>query len=170
MRSISTKKGDDGFTGLLGGGRASKDALRFEALGDLDELMAAIGVARQHVRKRPTRKELLVLQESLFLVGAELATPPAKAARLRKRIDAAALADLERRLKALESRCDVCRHFVTPGAGSGSAHVDFARAVARRCERRIVALARAGQVRNKHLLAWMNRLSDYLWLLARCES
>lgn len=141
------------------------------AYGDLDELVSVLGVARCQAVRAEVRAEILVLQRDLFSIGAELATALDHVNLLKHRIGPAELAAFEARRAALEAQIEMPDGFIIPG-GSGSlgaAHLDHARTIARRLERRTVTLARANLVDNPNLLVWLNRLSDYLWLLARRE-
>ncbi len=167
-RSITTGAGDRGMTRLFSGEEVSKGSQRPEACGDVDELVSALGLARAHVRKDEVRDAILHLQRSLFTVAAEVATSRGKIGLLAERVDAAMVQDLDRKRATLEQRIKMPSGFIIPGGSVGAAHLDYARAVARRCERRVVALA-GGEIPDEHLLVWMNRLSDYLWLLARQE-
>ncbi len=166
---ITTGQGDKGFTRLFSGEEVPKDAPPLEFLGDLDELVSVLGVARLHAVQPETREAILAVQRDLFRVGSELATAPDQAALLSGRVDTESVRQLEARGRALEASQPMPANFVIPGATLAAAHLDLARAVARRCERRVAALHRSGWCRNEHVLAWMNRLSDYLWLLARSE-
>lgn len=169
--SITTKVGDKGTTFLFSGEEVFKDSPRTETYGDVDELVSVLGVARCHALQAEVRDLLLDLQRELFTVGAELATAIDHVDLLKHRIDESGLKSFESRRNALEARVTMPDGFIIPG-GSGSvasAHIDHARTIARRLERKTVSLARSGLVANPHLLVWMNRLSDYLWLLARLE-
>lgn len=169
--SITTKVGDRGTTFLFSGEEVFKDSPRTETYGDVDELVSLLGVARCQTVQVEVRDMLLELQRDLFTVGAELATAIDHAGLLKTRIDESALSLFERRRDEWEARITMPDGFIIPG-GSGSlgaAHIDHARTVARRLERKTVSLARAGLVANPHLLVWLNRLSDFLWLLARVE-
>jgi cob(I)alamin adenosyltransferase len=168
-RSITTKVGDKGTTFLLSGEEVPKDSPRTEAYGDLDEVVSALGVAKCLCRHPGMAETLAELQRDLFVAGAELATSADRVAMLARRIDADMLAALESRSQALEGQIEMPRGFVLPGAAQAAAHLDVARAIARRCERKVAGLVRSGLVGNRHLLIWFNRLSDYLWLLARQE-
>ncbi|MFI5259882.1 MAG: cob(I)yrinic acid a,c-diamide adenosyltransferase [Candidatus Limnocylindrales bacterium] len=180
--SIATKKGDDGTTGLLfGGDRIPKDDLRTEAYGTLDETVAALGLARAElaVKRRldalpPALADLepliLRIQRELFVAGAELATDPIAWGRLQDgttRVSAAMVDGIETLLAEYESRIDVPKEFVVAGETRASAALELARTVVRRAERRAVTLDRAGQVPGRHLLPYINRLADLLWVLAR---
>ncbi|MCS6771852.1 MAG: cob(I)yrinic acid a,c-diamide adenosyltransferase [Kiritimatiellae bacterium] len=171
MRSITTKVGDRGTTFLFSGEEVPKDSPRTMAYGDLDELVSALGLARCHVESEEIKNDILLIQRDLFTVGAELATAVDHVNLLKQRIGEAELSEFESRRSSLEARIRMPDGFIIPG-GSGSrgaAFLDFARAIARRLERRAVRLQRAGLIDNRHLLIWLNRLSDYLWLLARLE-
>ena len=110
------------------------------------------------------------MQRSLFTIGAELATTPQKISRLKKRIDQPILKILEEKRTALEALVEIPNGFVIPGGHSICAsYLDYARAISRRCERKIVELSEKKEFSNETLLIWMNRLSDYLYLLARFE-
>lgn len=164
-----TGRGDGGTTRLYSGEEVPKDAPPLEALGDLDELGCLLGLARLEARRQSTREALLSLQRRLFDVGAELVTSPDKAEALPARAGPESIGQLEKQGLVLEGLRRLPEDFVVPGATLAAAHLDLARAVARRCERRVTALCRDGWCRNSHLPVWMNRLSDYLWLLARSE-
>ena len=167
--SITTRRGDAGDTRLFSGETVRKNAPRPSAYGDLDELISVLGVARAQCRHAATQEAVLRLQRQLFVAGSELATTPGGFARLKQRVDAAMLAELDERCAALEARLTMPRGFIVPGASLAGAQLDVARTVSRRVERQVVGLADAGEVKNAELLAWLNRLSDYLWLLARSE-
>ncbi len=168
-KSIITRVGDRGTTRLFSGEEVSKNSPRPCACGEVDELVSALGLARAHVACDADRGALLHLQRTLFHVGAEVATMASKRSVLERRLDASAVEDIEHRCAAAEKRVDLPDGFVVPGGNPGAAFLDHARAVARRCERRLVGLHDAGQLRNEFILVWMNRLSDYLWLMARIE-
>jgi len=165
--SITTRQGDQGQTRLHDGQRVSKDHPRLDALGDLDELISALGVARARAPEGELRDGLLDLQRELFVAGSEAAVSPERAAALPARIGAGHCARMDALCAKLESRAGAPRDFIVPGENETGAYLDFARSVARRCERRFVALSDAGAIRNPSLLQWMNRLSDALWLMAR---
>ena len=163
--SITTKAGDTGQTRLFSGEKISKNAPQTHAYGDIDELVSLLGIARAY--SDTAASEILALQSQLFIIGSELATTPTKSARLPQRITASLVAEMDAQCQALESRIVMPTTFVLPGGTVLAAHLDVARAVARRCERNIVSLHDAGLLENPLILVWMNRLSDYLWLLAR---
>lgn len=174
--AVATGAGDDGTTGLLYGGRVGKDSLAVEAYGTIDELVAALGVARAELSSLPTGtlaelSALIVrLQRESFVAGAELATGADAIDRLRDgvtRVDEAMVLAVETDLAAWESLVTMPREFVLPGASRLSAALEMARVTARRAERRIVALGHAGHPVGPWLVPWVNRVADLLWVLAR---
>lgn len=167
--SITTRTGDGGTTRLFSGEEVPKHASRVEALGAVDETVSTLGIARAAARRIETRDAIRAVQKDLFVVGAEIATTVDAIARLPRRIDGTRLADLDRRRDTLEAVTPWPQGFVVPGANPASAHLDHARAVARRLERCVSRLLDEGVIENRTLLMWLNRLSDYLWLLARSE-
>ncbi len=171
--AVATGKGDDGTTGLLYGGRVAKDDPRTDAYGAIDEAVAALGVARVALSAAGL-KELseLVLryQRELFVVGAELATNPTFVSRLKDavtRVSEAMLNAVEADLARWESRVEMPREFIVPGETAASAALELARTVLRRAERRIVALGRVVEIEGSWVLAYVNRLADLIWVLAR---
>jgi cob(I)alamin adenosyltransferase len=180
--TVATGRGDDGTTGLLyGGERIAKDDLRTEAYGTIDEAVAALGLARaeldlkrQHGSLPPVlggiEETILRIQRDLFVVGAELATNPDAWDRLedgRTRVGAAMVEGVETLLVNLEKHLTMPREFVVPGETVTSAALELARTILRRAERRAVALDRAGMIPGRHLLPYLNRLADFVWVLAR---
>jgi cob(I)alamin adenosyltransferase len=180
--AVATKRGDDGTTGLLfGGDRIFKDDPRTEAFGAVDEAIAALGVARAELGLKAQYGTvprildglpdlILRLQRELFVVGAELATAPDAADRQKPgetRVTAAMVDGLDAVLAETEAAVELPREFVVPGETRLSAYLEMARTTMRRAERRAVALRRAEPVGDDHLLAYLNRLADLLWILAR---
>jgi cob(I)alamin adenosyltransferase len=163
---VTTRTGDRGETSLFGRDRVRKTDARIEALGDLDEAQAAIGLARATVRGRD-KATLLDLEHGLYVAMAEVATPRKDLERLHARIDADAVRTLDELIEALRERAGVEGRFVVPGGDPASATLDVARTVVRRAERSVVALADRKVVDGADLLQWLNRLSDVLFLLAR---
>lgn len=169
---IYTKTGDDGTTGLLYGGRASKDDLRVEAYGTSDEAVAALGVARAATADADLRGTILRLQRELFVVGAELATGTENQRKLKPgetKVTPAMVAALEGLIDGFTERTEMPKEFVIPGESQVSAALDVARAIVRRCERRTVAMAREGMLADAEALRYLNRLADLLFVLARHE-
>jgi len=160
---IYTRTGDAGQTGLFGGGRVPKDDARVAAYGEVDELNAALGVARAAGLDEPCR----VLQEQLFTVGAVLATPrETKADAHIPHVDPVWITAMESSIDTLEKELQPQRHFILPGGTPGSAALHLARTVCRRAERRVVPLFREGLV-DEVTLHFLNRLSDLLFVMAR---
>ena len=160
--------GDDGSTGLLGGGRAPKDDPRIEAFGTVDEASSALGLARSltpHARVRSMCEEL---QRGLYAVGAELGTNP-KAEKSFVKTGAAEIMRLEELITELEMAVRMPEGFILPGATPASGALDLARAITRRAERRCLTLERAGGLENPDVRRWLNRLSLLLFVLARFE-
>jgi cob(I)alamin adenosyltransferase len=169
---IYTKRGDDGSTGLLYGGRISKADLRTEAYGTTDEAVAALGVARVFIADSLLADLILHLQRQLFVAGAELATSADNAGKLTdgvSRVTEEMVAELERHIDEYEVRARMPDEFIIPGESRGSAFLDLARTVVRRAERRVVELATREPATNLVLVRWLNRLSDLLFVLARYE-
>jgi cob(I)alamin adenosyltransferase len=179
--AVATGKGDDGTTGLLYGGRIAKDDARAEAYGTIDEAVACMGVARAEVAELAAAAALpapiaalgdtlLKLQRDLFVAGSELATNPDAWDRLRDgetRVDEPMLIQLEEMLREAESRMEMPREFVVPGADRLSAALEVSRTVIRRAERRVIALDHDRLVPGAWLMPYLNRLADLLWVLAR---
>jgi cob(I)alamin adenosyltransferase len=166
---VATRTGDGGETSLFGKGRVRKTDPRIEALGDLDETQAVIGVARSLAPRSSLGRELLDLQRGLYLVMAEVATPRDDLERLKKSVDGAAVARLDQVLETLKKTTPIEGRFVIPGENRFSASLDNARTVARRAERRVVECVDEGFVSGDDLLPWLNRLSDVLFVLARAS-
>ncbi len=167
--SITTKTGDRGQASIYSGERVSKNSDRLEAIGTVDELVSILGIARCHSKESVTEEAVLYLQRMLFTFASELATSAEKLEKLSKRLDQDAMDELDRRRDKLEAETTLPNGFIVPGGNLGSAHLDHARTVARRIERRVVGMNEAGILPNPVVLSWINRLSDYLYLLARTE-
>jgi cob(I)alamin adenosyltransferase len=162
--SITTKSGDDGSTGLWSGERVGKDDPRIEICGDIDELSSLLGFARLAATLGPSREALEALQRDLLRLAGELASvDPA----FTDPIQSWDEEGLTAKTRALEAAIPFLG-FVLPGRTEGSARIDLARTVARRVERRVVALSRTAPV-SDILRRYLNRLSDYLFMLARAE-
>ncbi len=169
MKSITTKQGDGGLTRLFSGEKVSKNSPRINSYGDIDELVSILGIARQQTKKADIQEALLFIQRSLFIAASELATTSEKLSWLKNRIDNDALKILDDKRDALEKIVTIPNGFIVPANTLAASYIDYARAVSRRCERKIIALLEKKIIANTILLIWFNRLSDYLYLLARCE-
>ena len=173
MPRIYTKTGDDGTTGLLYGGRVSKDDLVTEAYGTTDETVAVLGLARGFATDTAMAEEILALQRELFVVGADLATNPAERAKLQAGVSLVTTdmtERLEARIDELVAERPLPQVFIVPGANPASAALDVARSTIRRAERAVVALERAEREVNHEVRRYLNRLSDLLFVLARWEA
>ncbi len=168
LNKIYTKTGDAGDTGLSTGERRPKDDVRIAAYGTVDETNAVIGVARIHV-SGDVDEMLGRIQNDLFDLGADLATPesdkPLGFTPLR--ITAAQVERLETEIDKLNSYLSPLDSFVLPGGTTGAAYLHMARTVARRAERFIVASSRGGEIISPDARAYINRLSDFLFVAAR---
>lgn len=164
---IYTRTGDNGSTGLFGGPRVAKDEDRIEAYGSVDELNAAIGMVRSALTVLEVDQQLASIQNELFAVGAELATPDPDAHGVRM-ISAASIRRLETWIDELEQELQPLKQFILPGGAPAAAQMHLARAICRRAERRVVTLVRRHEVSvSEELLSYLNRLSDLLFVQAR---
>jgi cob(I)alamin adenosyltransferase len=164
---IYTRTGDDGTTGLFGGGRRSKADIRVEAYGTIDETNAAIGVARAAGLPRSIDGVLAEVQSDLFTVGAELGCVPGEEAKLKMTLIGVADAErLERAIDAAEEGLPPLKTFVLSGGSAGAAALHLARCVARRAERLVIAAGAESAVRSEPIV-YLNRLSDLLFTYAR---
>lgn len=172
MVKIYTKKGDDGTTALWYGGRVPKHHGRTEAYGSLDEACSHLGVARAlcDAGEAELAKDILQLQDDLFVAGAELATASEASDRLEdgvSRTTEEMVAELERRIDRYMADVDLPPQFVIPGGNQLSAQLDVARTAVRRAERRIAALAEDGELASETVIHLVNRASDLVYAMAR---
>ena len=169
--SIATRTGDNGTTGLMYNRRVSKCHPRVKAYGTVDELNAALGMARATAQESFVRENLLVIQKDLVTVMGELATQVEDLSRYVKDgfsiVTADLTAKLDKLVKEIESQKISFKGWATPGATLNSAALDVARTVCRRAERHVCALQESQQLNNPEIIIYLNRLSDTLWLLAR---
>lgn len=166
---IYTKTGDEGLTGLFGGGRVSKDDPRVEAYGDVDELNASLGFARA-VEMMPRIDEVLVpIQRDLFSLGALLATPDREKMHdhlAKAQIDDGRIRELEQAIDTCDKELEPLRAFIVPGGTPKAAALHVARTVCRRAERRVIHLQNEVEI-PQIVVVYLNRLSDLLFTLAR---
>ncbi|MGV2103333.1 cob(I)yrinic acid a,c-diamide adenosyltransferase [Rhizobium sp. 21-4511-3d] len=171
LNKIYTKTGDDGTTALVSGPRRQKHDLRVEAYGTIDETNSAIGIVRLHTADLPELDRMLMLiQNDLFDLGADLATPdtgkPLDYEPLR--IVAAQVTRLEGDIDTLNADLEPLKSFVLPAGSPAAAHLHLARTISRRAERLMVALSRTeGEIVGAEALKYVNRLSDFLFVAAR---
>jgi cob(I)alamin adenosyltransferase len=163
---IYTKTGDDGTTGLFGGGRLPKASLRVEAYGTVDELNATIGLARASKLDADSEGVLARVQVDLFTLGAELACVPGQEAKLNMPLlESEDASRLEVAIDQAETFVPQLKYFILPGGSPQAAALHLARTVCRRAERAVLALDDAEP--RKELVIYLNRLSDLLFVLAR---
>lgn len=165
---IYTRKGDKGETGLIGGTRVFKSALRVEAYGEVDELNAVLGWIRAKLTDETIRKDLLQIQRDLFAVGAQLADPTGHVEQKAEKagLHEGRVRDLEGIIDRYDTALSPLRAFILPGGSEGGALLHLARTVCRRAERRMVALSQNVPL-SPALITYINRLSDLLFTLAR---
>jgi len=163
---IYTKTGDKGDTSLVGGQRVPKDALRIEAYGTVDELNSILGVVLASDADPELRSFLTPVQNQLFDLGADLATPRSVQRKNIRRIEPKDAQPLEKIIDSIEPRLKPLRSFILPGGSPLAAQLHFARTVCRRAERTVVRLSRNEDI-GEAITIYLNRLSDLLFILAR---
>jgi cob(I)alamin adenosyltransferase len=172
-RRVYTRTGDDGTTALLYGGRVAKDSTGPAAYGAVDEAVSALGLARAEVERGSELDDLLIrLQRELFVVGAELATAPDNRRKLSpgvSRVTAEMVTALEPVIDDVTTRFESPQEFVLPGENRVAAALDLARTVVRRAERESVAAHAAGWLDDSEVVAYLNRLADLVYTLARWQ-
>ncbi|OAO02895.1 ATP:cob(I)alamin adenosyltransferase [Sphingomonadales bacterium EhC05] len=171
LNKIYTKTGDDGTTGLVDGSRIAKNHPRMAAIGDIDELNSTLGVAICEIADEALVKTLRIIQNDLFDLGADLATPAEadddfEPSEMVLRIVPSQVDRLEQEIDTVNERLDPLTSFILPGGSKAAATIHLARATARRAEREAVSAAQEMTI-NPQALAYVNRLSDYLFVLAR---
>ena len=164
LNKIYTRTGDGGSAGLVDGSRVSKSSLRMIAIGEVDEANAAIGVAIAALKDDQLQLRLLAIQTDLFDLGADVATPGRVEGALR--IVAEQVARLEIEIDDMNATLAPLSSFILPGGSAGVSSLHLARAIVRRAERAAVALHERESL-NPHLIAYLNRLSDHLFVAAR---
>jgi cob(I)alamin adenosyltransferase len=163
---IYTKTGDKGETSLIGGTRVPKHHIRIEAYGTVDELNSWVGLLRDEVSDATTKKLLIEVQDRLFTIGSLLAADPGKNKMKLPELSAADIALLENEIDAIDAVVPPMKNFVLPGGNVIVSHCHIARCVCRRAERCITHLSESTDV-PELLLQYLNRLSDYLFMLSR---
>lgn len=166
---IYTKTGDDGTTSLFSGGRVSKTHLRVEAYGTVDELNSVLGVVRAHKPQRRCDEWLARVQWQLFNLGADLATPLDSKAEWVVRMDADTVVWLEDAIDEMTAELPELKNFILPGGSLVAANIHVARTVCRRAERVVIQLQDQEPV-GEQVIHYLNRLSDFLFTLARWEN
>ncbi|MDA8239312.1 MAG: cob(I)yrinic acid a,c-diamide adenosyltransferase [Nitrospiraceae bacterium] len=166
---ISTKKGDDGYTGTLGGERVPKYHIVTEAVGNVDEANSLLGLARASSKEKRTKRILLQVQKHLFIIGAELSTAGGHGKTLRKEISPAEVVWLEKLIDDMEEALALPPGFVAFGGEECSAKLDVARTAVRKAERTAVKMSGEKLIERPFVLKYLNRLSDLLFVLACYE-
>ncbi|PKB82356.1 MAG: ATP:cob(I)alamin adenosyltransferase [SAR202 cluster bacterium Io17-Chloro-G9] len=171
-KRVYTKFGDKGETSLLYGGRVSKNNPHSEAYGITDEAVSAMGLARSLSEDTRVKDTLRDLQRDLFTIAAELATDPGKYELFQqhfKPVTPEMVESLENTIDSLEEDVDMPKVFILPGGTPASSAMDMARCIIRTAERRVVALREENLLTNDYILAYLNRLGDLLFVLARYQ-
>ncbi len=164
-----SKKGDQGFTSLMGGQRIPKCDARPDTYGTIDEASSALGIARASAARPKTKEIVMSIQKDLLLLGAELAILPEDSSRFSYRITASHVERVENWIEELQKEVTLGREFIFPGATLSSAAIDLARTIVRRAERCAVRLVQEKIITNKEVLRYLNRLADLIFTLARYE-
>jgi cob(I)alamin adenosyltransferase len=167
MAKVTTGTGDAGYTSLLGEHRVPKYDARPETFGTVDEATSALGLARATTRDARAREIILHMQQDLYVLMAELATPPENLQAIGMRITALHVAWLESIEEELKAAVAIPNKFIIPGDTLDGAALDLARTIIRRAERLAVRLLHEGMTQNGDLLRYLNRLSDAVFILAR---
>ena len=162
---IYTRTGDDGSTGLFGGARLPKHHIRIEAYGTVDELNSVIGWLMTFITEEITRELLQTIQSRLFTVGSNLASDPEKEM-ITPDLTDEDIKSIENAIDTMQQNLPALKHFILPGGSPSVSAAHLARTVCRRAERRFVALAYESEVETRIIL-YLNRLSDYFFVLAR---
>ncbi len=169
FEKVTTRGGDRGESSLYSGERRTKDDIFFQTLGDVDELQSSLGLMRAYLEDKIAAREIYVIQKHLVKIGGEIATTPSSD--LYQQFEHPTEKDtevLEAQMKKLADRADIPDAFVMSGSSRPSAHADMARSIARRAERSLVGLIRSRHLIHLHVCQqYLNRLSDYLFMLAR---
>ena len=168
---IYTKIGDKGETSLFGGERVSKSSSRIEAYGTVDELNSFIGLAVTEVYDSSVKDLLVKIQNQLFILGSDLATPKInKAAKLKiQRVTPKFYMEIEKAIDHFDNKLEILKNFILPGGSKSAALLHICRTITRRAERKVVALNSAVKV-GSNIIIFLNRLSDLFFVLARYEN
>jgi len=170
---IYTKTGDKGETGLFGGKRVQKSSVRINAYGTVDELNAALGLSLCYVQNEKVKSVLEQLQNQLFVVGADLATP-LETGSIRQRgtiprVSEDDISESEKAIDFFDKQLEELRYFILPGGSKSAAQLHIARTICRRAEREIVLLSQQEEI-NQNIVIFVNRISDLLFVLSRIEN
>jgi cob(I)alamin adenosyltransferase len=168
---IYTKTGDKGETGLFGGERVSKNSPRLEAYGTIDELNSFIGLAITEIKSKEIKLLLQKIQNQLFIVGSDLATPDTEKNKKLNitRTPENFYLEIESEIDKYEEKLESLKNFILPGGSKGSAHLHVCRSIARRAERHLVALNSTVKI-GDNIVIFLNRISDLFFVLSRFEN
>ncbi len=166
---IYTKTGDDGTTSLVGGERVNKDSLRVECYGTVDEVNSILGLIIAEIKIEDVCTLLNEIQNKLFTIGGELATPENKSEFNKVRLVNDDILLLETSIDKYEEKLESLKQFILPGGTKGASLLHYARSICRRVERLVISLSKKEKVSNL-ILIYLNRLSDLLFVLARYEN
>lgn len=169
MAQVTTRTGDDGYTDLLGNRRVPKYHRRPEAFGTIDEATSALGLARAYAQDQDFKDQIYRIQNDLYILMAELATPPENYEKVDFKIRVEQLDRLEAESEQLKTEVEIGKSFVVPGTTVTGAALDLARTVVRRAERSVARLFHEGDITNPYALRYLNRLSDLLFIMARLD-
>ena len=166
---IYTKTGDNGTTSLVGGERVEKDSLRVECYGTVDEVNSILGLIIAEIKTEDVCTLLNEIQNKLFTMGGELATPENKSDFNNVRLENDDILLLENSIDKYENKLESLKHFILPSGTKGASLLHYARSICRRTERLVISLSKKEKVSNL-ILIYLNRLSDLLFVLARYEN
>lgn len=167
MAKVTTGTGDDGFTGLIGDVRVAKYDQRPDTFGTVDEATSALGLARALTSDGEIRELILHVQRDLYVLMAEMATPPENLAAVGMAITSEQVRWLEAAEEDLKTRVEIPNKFIIPGDTPDGAALDLARTIIRRAERMAVRLLHEGVIANHEVVRYLNRCSDFIFILAR---
>jgi len=166
ITKVYTKTGDKGLTSLVGGERVSKASLRVDSYGDVDELNAALGIIRSQGVDGEINALIIKIQNDLFIMGADLASPPEIEV---PRVSAESIENLEGAIDKFLKELEPLKEFILPSGNTGGSYLHFARTVSRRAERKVVKLMEQEEI-GENVLIYLNRLSDLLFVMARVQN
>ncbi len=166
---IYTKTGDGGTTALFGGERVPKDSLRVECYGTVDELNSILGLVNTEITGDTEKSLIITIQNELFTLGGELATPSKKEHLNRVKLVTDDILSLEKNIDTYERKLEPLEQFILPGGSKGASLLHLARSVCRRAERLVTSLSQNEEISDL-ILVYLNRLSDFLFVLARFEN
>lgn len=166
ITKVYTKTGDKGLTSLVGGQRVSKASIRVDSYGDVDELNAVLGIVRSHGVDEEINTLMAEIQNDLFIMGADLASPIDIEV---PRVNADRVLNLEKSIDKFLEELEPLKEFILPVGNMGGSYLHFARTVSRRAERKVAKLMEEEQI-GENILIYLNRLSDLLFVLARVEN